>query len=322
MRLTVWVVACSLALAFSAQAQDDNLAPLVPTPKSKAKPKPKPKVKVQPKVQPKVAPRAEDEDLAPLVAAKADLLVKPPNGMTGAVLAIDGKDVGTLPLPAQSLSVGEHQVMVKRKAYAVFVKKVTLVAGKTVELQASMQPVSALLSVNSDVEAEVFVNGKLIGSTPIVDHELPASTIELAVRKEGYREDTQTLAVVAGREYPVAVHLRGGGTTSLVANTDAPVETSLTPTDSATGPGPVTVVDTAAPAPVYQRWYFWAGVAAVVAAGVTAGVVVGVTQKPVPLRSSEVCTYNGGKCDACLNFASCATSAALPWGPAQPVLHF
>lgn len=318
MRLTVWAVACALAVALPARAQDDDLAPLVPT--TKPKPKPKPRPKVQPKVQPKAQPKAEDDDLAPLVASKAELLVKAPAGMTGAVLAIDGKDVGTLPLPAQSLAVGEHQVMVKRKAFAVFVKKVTLVAGKSVELQATMQPVSALLSVNSDVEAEVFVNGKLIGTTPITDYELPASTVELAVRKDGFADDSQRLVVVAGREYPVSVKLKGGATTTLVANADTPVETHLTPTETTTVP--VTVTDTAAPTPVYQRWYFWAGVAAVVAAGVTAGVVIGVTQKPVAFKSTEVCTANSGKCDACINFATCTTSAVLPWGPAQPVLRF
>lgn len=322
MRFSVWAVACALAVASPALAQDDNLAPLTPA-KPKPKPKPRPKAPAQPKVQPKVQVKPEDDDLAPLVAAKSELLVKPPSGMTGAVLAIDGKDIGTLPLPAQTLAPGEHQVMVKRKAYAVYVKKVTLIAGKTLELQASMQPVSALLTVNSDVEAEVFINGKLIGTTPITDYELPAAAVELAVRKDGFKDDKQRLVLVAGREYPVSVKMKDGATTTLVAtNADRPVDTHLTPADHSG----VVLTDTVAPVtPVYQRWYFWAGIVAVVAAGTTVGIVVGVNNanKVVPLKSNEVCTANGGKCDACLNFATCTTSAALPWGPAQPaVLHF
>jgi hypothetical protein len=56
-----------------------------------------------------------------------------------------------------------------------------------------------------------------------------------------------------------------------------------------------------APTPVVQRWYFWAGVAVVVAAA-AAGTVVGVmaAQAPRQRPATEVCT---GVCDACLGLA-------------------
>ena len=81
------------------------------------------------------------------------------------------------------------------------------------------------------------------------------------------------------------------------ADTDRPENASLTPAPSE-GPsgGLEQSVDNA---PVYKRWYVWAGAAAVVAA-VAIGVAVGVSNsKPRTLGESEIC---GGKCDACIGF--------------------
>ncbi len=325
MRRSALLLAVVFALGQSAWAQDDDddLAPLVPTKgKPAAKPKPKPKPKPAPAKPPPgktTRPGGDDEDLAPLVATRTEVWVRPPAGMTGAVLFIDGKEVGPLPLPAQAVAPGEHQLMVKRKAYAVFVKKVTVAVGKTLEVQAAMQPVTALLTVRSDVpDAEVFVNGRLIGTVPIVDHEVPTSTIELEVRKDGFKEEKQRLAVVAGREYPVTVKMKGGSTTTLVAATDTPVDTTLVPSATSTDTDATTVTTSAGATPIYGRWYFWAGVAAVVAAGVGIGVAAG-SGPPPPLREPEVCL--DGRCDKCINF-TCAATGVVPLGAGSGVVRF
>jgi hypothetical protein len=89
---------------------------------------------------------------------------------------------------------------------------------------------------------------------------------------------------------------------------DRPVETSLTPT-SPIEPSPLEVTAPAPTKPVYERWYFWAGIgAAVVAAGVGTAVGVSAAQPPRKRTSTEIC--KGGPCDGCIGL-SCTGGAAL-----------
>ncbi len=295
-------VLLAVAVSTSAWAQDDDdLAPLAPIGKPKAKPKAKPKPKAAPKAAPKAKARSvvdDDDDLAPIapIAARGDVNVKVANGLSGAVLSIDGKEVGALPLPAQSVPSGEHTVTVKRPGYAAFVKKVIVPGGKSVDVDAKLTAVMAVLSVTSDVAgAQVLLNGRNVGTVPLRDVEVPPGPAELAVIKEGFREDTQKITFIAGKDYPVVVKFNP----AVVATSDRPVNTTLTP-DYA-DPNPVTGIVAPAEEPVTSKWYFWAGIAVAVAAvAVTATVVATQTvQPPVVITADNVC---GMTCDGVINF--------------------
>lgn len=305
----VWTVLVTVAMVASptwAQDDDDDLAPLAPLapigkPKTKAKPKPKPKPKATPKAKTKVV--EEDDELAPIapIAAKGELNVTVPSTLSGAVLSVDGKEIGTLPMAAQSFPTGEHTVTVKRPGYAAFVKKVTVPGGKTITVDAKLTAVAAVLSVSSDVEgAQVLLNGRSIGIAPLRDVEVPAGPAEVAVVKEGFQEDAQKINFVAGKDYPVVVRFNVGDTRTLAAS-DRPVNANLTPglTDTTPAGGLTTTVDE----PVTSKWYFWVGVGAAVAAvavGVGLGVNAANTQSPPIVDADrDVC---GGMCDGVLNF--------------------
>ena len=296
------VLLAALALSSTAFAQDDeDLAPLSPL--SKPKPKPKPKLRPAPaKPKPvKPAPVADD-DLAPIgiIAAKGDLLVKVASSLAGSILSIDGKEVGALPLPAQNIPSGEHTVSVKRPGYAAFVKKVQIPGGKSVEVEAKLTAVAALLSVTSDVAgAQVLLNGRSIGIAPLNEVEVPPGPAEIAVIKEGFREESQKINFVAGKEYPISVKFNA----PVVAASDRPVETKLTPhvgnTPSVTG---VALGPTAEP--ITSKWYFWAGIVAG-AALVAGGVALGVNAAQ-PAYNPEKSICGPGGCDACLGFTCAA----------------
>lgn len=291
-RFASFAIVCLLTHSAFA-ADDDDLAPLTPIKKQPAK---APAKKAPPPRRgPPATKHSGDDDLTPLppLATKAELTVKLATNISGALLVIDGKEVGVLPLGGQAVAAGEHQVLVKRPGFAPFSKKVTVQVGKPLELEAKLAPVAAVLSVTSDVpDAQVLVNGRAIGMAPIADYELPPGVVEVAVTKEGFREDRQKLTLVAGKDYPVVVKFNP----PVVAASDRPVETRLVPGPVAAGP--LTVTDTTRVTPVYERWYFWAGVAAVVVAAAV-GTTVGVTaaQPPRKRYESEICS---GKCDACI----------------------
>jgi hypothetical protein len=294
---TVGVVLGGL-FASPAWAQEEDLAPL-PTPQVK-----KPPVRQRPGApvrQRKLPARAAspaaaqgngaqgNEDLAPVPTANAmaSLKVKLATAVTRAQLFIDGKEQGTLPLNEPlGLPVGEHQVQVKRSGYAPFTKKVQLFAARVAEVEVKLQPIAGVLSVTADVAgAEVFVDGLLVGTAPVVDLELAPKPIEVRVRHEGYESLSTRVSLVAGRDHSVAASLRplakvtagsaalsttpaAISSASIARQSDRPVDAALVPDDLGSSP---TLVDaTIAPAPLSQRWYFWAGAAVVVAAGAVA----------------------------------------------------
>lgn len=282
MKVGCSIVMLSLVgLSTQALAQaDDELAPLAPL----ARPKPKPKP-VKAKPRPKVP---SEDDLAPIMAIpkQGELWVKVSANQLGAVLFIDSKEVGVLPLPPQSLPVGEHSVLVQRLGHAAFVKKVVILGGKSVEVEAKLTPVAAVLSVTSDVPgAQVILNGRSIGTAPLNGVEVPPGPSELVVVKEGFVEESQRINLMAGKEYPVAIRF-----SQAQASRDRPEKARLTP-DIDSAPGFTGVSAPAAPEPITSKWYFWAGIAAGVAAGVTTAVVI--ASQPPGLTQERVC---GGSC--------------------------
>jgi hypothetical protein len=307
LRSSVFLVGAVFGVTAFAQA-DDDLAPLAPLPKTKPKPKPAAKPAPKPKPAAKPAPKP-DEELAPIapVAKTGELVVHVAGNVSRAALSIDGKEVGTLPLAPQTLPVGEHTVTVKRAGYAQFVKKVTVAGGKQTEVEAKLAPVSAVISVKSDVDdAQVLINGRLIGTAPVVDYEFPPGPVTISVIKEGFKEDKQKLTLVAGKDYAIEVKFKAPE----VVSADRPVQATLTPEVTPVPAPPIEVKKEPTQTPLYQRWYFWAGVGAVLAAA-AAGTAIAVSSanaQPTKLGEKEIC---GGKCDACVNF-SCMTTAHHP----------
>ena len=305
-KLLLIAVGGAFLVASPVLAQDDDmLTPLGPS-KKKAKPKPKPKPR--PAVIKPATPVAVDDELAPLTPARGELVLKLAAGLTTrrARVTIDDKEVGVLPIAAQTLSAGEHMVAVRAPGHATWTKKVTIAAAKPTDVTVGLEPNAAIVSVSTDtIGAQVLINGKLVGSAPIDELEVPPGNTTIAVRKEGYRDATQTVKLVAGKEYPISVKLGAPTATSVIVATptDRPENPNLIPPPTDSIPAEVAYEESP---PVYKRWYVWAGVAAVVAA-VAIGTAVGVSlSQPRRLPEDEICasrTADGSiimrmKCDA------------------------
>jgi hypothetical protein len=307
-----WIAVLALGLSTAALAQDDDddLAPLVPVKPGTQKAKQKPKAKAPAKPKPKPKPSVADDDLAPLVpiATKGELSIKLTAPLAGAMVNIDGKDIGVLPLGPQTVPAGERTVTVKRPGYAAFVKKVVVPGGKLAEVEVKLVPAAGVLSVSSDVVgAKVLLNGRPIGTVPLTDVEVPPGPAEVTVLKEGYREDSQKVTFVAGRDYALSVKLQPAVDRTLIAS-DRPVEPTLTPGLSDTSS--LGLVQTApASEPITSKWYFWVAVAAGVAA-VAAGTAVGVVaSQPPELTEAAICGSQG--CHACIGLSCMGRTASM-----------
>ena len=299
-KLLIFAIGGALLAGPAFAQDDDDLMQL--SPKKKADPKPKPKPKPA-KPKPANKPTAADDDLVPLTpsSTKGELVLKVASGSSArrAKVTIDDRDVGTLPIANQSVSAGEHTIVIRAPGHTTWTKKVTVAADKTTEVPVALEANAAIVSVSADASgAQVSINGKHVGTAPIEELEVPPGAVTISVRKEGYKESTQTLKLVAGKEYPISVKL-GAPTvaTTILATTDRPENTNLLPPPQENVSLATTVEESS---PIYTKWYFWAGAVAVVAA-VAAGTAVGVSSsQPKQLGERAICGDNG--CDSCIGF--------------------
>jgi hypothetical protein len=301
----------ALLCSAAALAQDDDL-PALPVP-SKAKPKPKPKP-AAPKQAPKQKAPVADDDLPALPTAQGQLLVKMSGGPKNAKLSIDDKEIGALPQPAQAINVGEHTVTVHRAGFTPFTKKVTINGNKTTDVNVTLEASSAVLAVSADViGAQVYVNGRFAGTAPVEELEVPPGKVELSVKKDGYRDNSQTVTVKAGHDYPIEMKL-GAPVTAVAAN-EQPPPPELVPQDTSAGqPSDVTSTTQtySSSGAVYQQWWFWTVIAAVVVGGVVLASYFGVSgsqPKSTPLTIADFMCMSPG-CAGWIN----KPSAIVPYG--------
>ena len=290
----------------SAFAQDDDLlAPLTPqTSKGKgkgAKRKPAPAKTTKAKRGAKgartpapdpAATSGEADLLAPLVR-KTELLVKFTGVPRGTRLLVDDKELGGVSKSPVELTPGEHTIVVRKPGYRDFSRRITLKEGEVTELPVALDATMAFVAVKSDVSGgRVLINGEDKGAPPLEGLLLPPGSHEIVLEREGFKVETQRIAVRAGKEYTVDFKMRP----EAVASTDQPRAPVLTPTEVAT-PSPLTAAapEQSVSKPLTSRWYFWAGVGAVAAAATVGAVMYTSSQ---PLSPSEVCR---GTCDGIIN---------------------
>jgi hypothetical protein len=124
-------------------------------------------------------------------------------------VTIDGQSVGITPLLDVKLPVGPHTVVLEtakgvKKEFAVIIEAGTkrkIIADLTEKprqvekppLESPPEPDTGFISVNTRPWSKVAVNGKLIGTTPLANHELPPGKYLVSLEgSEGQR--------VAGRQ--------------------------------------------------------------------------------------------------------------------------
>jgi hypothetical protein len=160
---------------------------------------------------------------APPTSATGRLLIR--STPAGARVVLDGRDVGETPLTVRDIARGAHTVRVVRDGYVADQRRVIVSAARpaqslTIAL-ARVRPAAAVpatptrpgpsvaaLSVESrPTGASVFLDGKLIGSTPLQMGEVAAGDHAVRLELEGYRDWSSTVHVVAGERRRVAASL-------------------------------------------------------------------------------------------------------------------
>jgi hypothetical protein len=141
-------------------------------------------------------------------------------------VTINGAPRGNTPLTVRDLALGSYTIHVTRNGFAAADRRVRLTARRPSEsLEISLKAMSAvspptpssapgatigasLLSVESRPPgARVFVNDRLVGSTPLAMPGLPAGPATVRIEMDGYQSWITTVRMGAGDQTRVAASL-------------------------------------------------------------------------------------------------------------------
>ena len=121
----------------------------------------------------------------------------------GAIISLDGKDIGVAPAARGGLTPGEHAVMARAAGYEPVEQTVTVIAGRerVVSLRFTTPSTDAArIFIRSSVpHATVTIDGEDYGNPPITIEPAEFGTHSIVVRAPGYREVRRTCSVGPGR---------------------------------------------------------------------------------------------------------------------------
>jgi hypothetical protein len=118
-----------------------------------------------------------------------------------------GTLLGTSETPRLLLTVGRHDLEFVNETFGYRVlRTVQIAAGRGAA--AGLEPATGTLSVNAQPWAEVWVDGKRVGETPIGNLSLPIGNHDLMVRHPQLGERRRTVAVSANTPARIGIDLR------------------------------------------------------------------------------------------------------------------
>jgi serine/threonine protein kinase len=159
---------------------------------------------------------------------------------SGARVFLDGKSAGVTPLTVREVGAGVHAVRVTRDGYTTAERRVAVTdarpaASITVELARPREPArpaapstgrasrsspiaqsasaapaarsGALLVDSRPVGASVFIDGRLMGRTPLLLDEIEAREHAVSMEMAGYKRWTSSITVVGGARARIAASL-------------------------------------------------------------------------------------------------------------------
>ena len=125
---------------------------------------------------------------------------------SGAKCYLDSNSVGITPRSLDGVEQGRHYVLVAKEGYQESKQEVTIQPGGKHEVIIHLSPLPSApplpppalggLSIRSEPPgAECYLNGRLVGKTPLELKDLEQITFQLVAKKDGYSEGTESVAV-------------------------------------------------------------------------------------------------------------------------------
>ncbi len=130
-------------------------------------------------------------------------------GISGATIWVNGRRKGKTPA-VLDLSAGWHTIRIKKLGYLEVTERVAVKSRRLVRLKVNLLPFAGVLNIKSNISgAKVLVDGKNVGSTPLVK-ELAVGKRKIQVKSKGYITYKKSIDSRPGKRYKLNVKLRKG----------------------------------------------------------------------------------------------------------------
>jgi len=148
----------------------------------------------------------------------------------GASVVMAEKYLGRTPLTVTALSPGTYEIIFSQFGYQKFSTRVPVESGRITEVVATLVPDTGSLAITSvPAGANVMVDGKNTGITPLKAENLTSGNHTIVVSLDGYMPLQQTVTILTGQTQPVNIGL-------------LPIPPQKTGTTRAAGPEAVTLI--------------------------------------------------------------------------------
>ncbi|MDH3199732.1 MAG: PEGA domain-containing protein [Myxococcales bacterium] len=129
----------------------------------------------------------------------------------GAIISLDGADIGVSPAAKGGLLPGEHVVIARAPGYEPVEQTVTVVAGRervaSIRLTTASADVARILIRANVPDASITIDGEDYGAPPVTIEPAERGTHTVVVRAPGYREVRRTCSVGQGRNCEIYAEL-------------------------------------------------------------------------------------------------------------------
>ena len=132
------------------------------------------------------------------------------NAIPWANISIDGKHSGTTPITLDTLKTGIYTVKLENPKFPDWETKVTIAKGKTTKIAHKFGGFGTLI-VNATPWGKVYLDGVLIGQTPLTLDNIPALKHEIRVSREGYKDFSKTFDIKEGMTERIIVRFEEEG---------------------------------------------------------------------------------------------------------------
>ena len=147
-----------------------------------------------------------------------------------AAIYIDGVLQGPTPKTISGLSAGSHAVRVTKTGYVDYSAPITVIGGQTLPLKLNLVPrtqptgstspttpsqpggVGTIAVESSPPGANVYLDGKPSGTTPVTIPDVNAGSHALLLTMQGYSDASKSIDVAAGSQNQVSMDLHAGST--------------------------------------------------------------------------------------------------------------
>ncbi|MBD3345040.1 MAG: PEGA domain-containing protein [Chitinivibrionales bacterium] len=134
-----------------------------------------------------------EEPPAPVVKYAFLTLFSDPSGAT---VYIDDIEKGVTPFHDSTVVPGKHTITLKKKGYKLFSKTMDFVSEDKKKITVRLGTQNGFITIlSAPSEAEVNINDKNVGTTPVVDRPLKPGTYSINVSKENHRDYSRKILI-------------------------------------------------------------------------------------------------------------------------------